>query len=259
MVKLTPTIGKTLRLAREKTITNAWQLLKTAVQLFEQKQYATACFLAMTSIEEVGKLLVLRLVQGDALEAFGSQLEAPPELDTKELDSFLRDHLDKALQAAAWSLYINAGADRRHGIHPVSGIVRTSGVVLLARSGRWMYIRNRCLYADIDFASNTASSPSDFVTREHAYYFICMGFEALAEQAESGLGFDFEGRDGTSSFQFWQDRLRDLERFMKRWSTTVDVDRLDFLANPEPLRREAEKREGKQAKKKRDFVQRNVT
>jgi len=259
MVKLIPTVRKTLRLAREKTITNAWQLLETAVQLFEQEQYATACFLAMTAIEEVGKLLVLRVVQGDALESFGGQLELPPELDTKELDKFLRDHLDKALQAAAWSLYINAGADRRHGVHPVSGIVRTSGVVLLARSGRWMDIRNACLYTDVDFASNSAFSPSDFVSREHAYYFICMGFEVLAEQAESGLGFDFEGRDGTRSFQFWQDRLGDLERFMKRWSTTVDVDRLDFLANPEPLRREAEKREGKGAKKKRNFVRRNVT
>lgn len=258
MVKLTPTVRKTLRLAREKTITNAWQLLETAVQLFEQEQYATACFLAMTGIEEVGKLFVLRLVQGDTLEVCGGQLECPPELDTKQLDSFLRRHLDKALQAAAWSLYINAGADRRHGVHPVSGIHRTSGVVLLARSGRWMSIRNGCLYTDVDFASNSALSPSDLITREHAYYFICMGFKVLAEQAESGLGSDFEGRDGTRSFQFWQDRLGDLERFMKRWSTTVDVDRLYLLANPEPLRKEAEKGEAKETKK-RDFVRRNVT
>ena len=47
------------------------------------------------------------------------------------------------------------------------------------------------------------------------------------------------------SVQFWQDRLKDLKRFMEQWSSTVNIDQLDFLANPGPLQEEAEKRESK--------------
>ena len=202
----------------------------------------------------------LQLVQGDVFKELGVKLEPPPDLNTKELNKFLRNHLDKALEAAASSLYINAGADRRHGVHPISGIHCTSGVVLLARSGRWMSIRNSCLYTEVDFATNSTSSPNDFITREHAYYFICMGFEVLAEQAEAGFGSGLEGRDVSKSIQFWQDRLKDLKRFMEQWSSTVDLDQLDFLANPEPLREEAEKRESKNVEKKEKmFVRRNLT
>ncbi|OFV68788.1 MAG: hypothetical protein SCAL_000464 [Candidatus Syntrophoarchaeum caldarius] len=163
----------------------------------------------MTAIEEIGKLFILQLVQGDVFKELGVKLEPPPDLNTKELNKFLRNHLDKALEAAASSLYINAGADRRHGVHPISGIHCTSGVVLLTRSGRWMSIRNSCLYTEVDFATNSTSSPNDFITREHAYYFICMGFEVLAEQAEAGFGSGLEGRDVSKSIQFWQDRLKD--------------------------------------------------
>ena len=285
------TVSETLQLARKKTITNAWQLLQTAVELLEQEQYVIACFLAMTTIEEAGKLFVLQLAQGDVFKALGVQSGQPPQPNTKALDRFLRNHVEKALQAAAWSLYINTGADRRHGIHPVSKLHRTSGVILLARSGRWMNIRNACLYTDINLASNSTSSPSDFITREHAYYFICMGFEILAEQASSGFGNSFESSDsGTISFwqgfaaasmkllegeastadisalveqaastygssvdtrdndvsiQFQQDRIADLKRFMERWSSTVDIDQLDFLASPDPLQEEAASREAK--------------
>jgi AbiV family abortive infection protein len=260
MRKVTKAIRRTLQLARKKIITNAWQLLRTAVKLFEQEQYAIACFLAMTTIEEVGKLFILQLIQGDVFKGLGIKLKPPPELNTKELNEFLRSHLDKALEAAASSLYINAGADRRHGVHPVSGIHHTSGVVLLARSGYWMNIRNSCLYTEVDFIANLTSSPNDVIIREHAYYFICMGFEVLAEQAEAGFGASLEGSDVSRSHQFWQDRLKDLERFMEQWSSTVNLDRLDFLANLELLRNEAEKCESKNVKKKeKAFVRRNVT
>lgn len=246
MIKLTKAVRGTLQLARRKTITNAWQLLQTAVKLFEQRQYAIACFLAMTTIEEIGKVFILRIAQRDEFETLSViKLEPLPELNTKGLYKFLRNHLHKALKAAAVSLYINAGADRRHGVHPISGMHITSGVVLLVRSGRWMSIRNSCLYTDVNLAANSTLSPSDFITREHAYYFICMGFEVLGEQAEAGFGSILEGRDAKKSVQFWQDRLKDLKRFMEQWSSTVNIDQLDFLANPGPLQEEAEKRESK--------------
>lgn len=289
MKELTDEQVQTIKLARQKTIENAWQLLQNAVQLFERKQYALACFLAMTTIEEVGKLFVLQLVQGDLLKIVNAHAIKPAEPDLKELLRFLRSHLEKAIQAAAVSLYVNTGADRRHGIHPKSGIHRTSGVILLARSGRWMNIRNACLYTDLDLAVGLASSPEDAITPEHAYYFICMAFEVIAEQSSSGFGNSFESGDpettqfwqglasdlaklikGTSSnaiiqellekaiqnypsvgetdaisksMHFYHDRLSDLGNFMKRWANILDIDKLEFLANPEPLREEARRRE----------------
>ena len=252
MLKLTPEIRETICLARQKTIINAWELLQTAVGLFENNQYSTACFLSMTAIEEIGKLFILQIAQGDIF--FGlSKLDfaenLPKELDSKKLDKFLRNHLDKAVQAAATSLCINSGADRRNGVNSKSNMIRTSGVVLLARSGRWMIVRNNCLYTDINFATKVTISPIEYVSREHSYYFICMGFEVLAEQAEAGLDSILEDQKVASSIQFWQDRLKELEGFMQQYSHTVDLDKLDFLANPEPLQEEAKKREAKASKK----------
>ena len=253
MLKLTPEVRETIRLARQKTIVNAWQLLQTAVGLLENNQYATACFLAMTAIEELGKLFILQLVQGDVirgLSELGFEADLPEEFDAGKLDRFLRNHLDKAVQAAAASLHINSGADRRHGVDPQSNMTRTSGVALLARSGRWMILRNNCLYTDINFASRATISPAELISREHAYYFICMGFEVLAEQAESGLGSGLEGPNVVTSIRFWQDRIKELEGFMERWSSTVNLGQLDFLADPEPLREEADRREARAPRNK---------
>jgi AbiV family abortive infection protein len=254
MLKLTPELRETIRLARQKAIVNAWQLLQTAVRLFEGNKYSVACFLAMTAIEEIGKLFILQLAQGDVirgLNTFGLEVDVLQEFNSAKLDKFLRNHLDKAVQAAATSLYINSGADRRHGIDPHSKMIRTSGVILLARSGHWMKIRNNCLYTDINFYSCRTISPAEFISREHAYYFICMGYEILAEQAEAGLGSVLEGPKVVTSVQFWQDRIKEQEGFMKRWSNTVNLDELAFLANPEPLRKEADRREAEASRSKR--------
>jgi hypothetical protein len=76
-----------------------------------------------------------------------------------------------------------------------------------------------------------------------------MGFEILAEQAEAGLGSVGESPNVVKSIQFWQDRLRELESFIKRWSSTVNLDKLDFLANPDPLREDADNRASRTARR----------
>jgi len=235
--KLPNKTSKPLQFTREKIISNAWQLLKNSIKLYEQKEYPIATFLAMSAIEEIGKLLILPLPPFE-----GNGLEPVYEFDAKKNRKIIRDHLAKAILAAGSSLCINAGADRRHGIHPESKILRSSGVILLARSGRWMKIRNSCLYTDGIFTPDKISSPSDSIFCEHAYYFICMGFEILAEQAEMGYGFSVENDNTPKGIEFWKARLNDLEKFMERWSDTINLDRLDFLANPEPLRKEATKK-----------------
>lgn len=202
----------------------------------------------MTCIEEAGKLQILRMVQGDAtkvLLARDTELAPPPTtttVDVVAIDNFLRDHSQKALQGAASSLLVNAGADRRHGKDDVSGMRRTSGIALLARSGHWMSIRNACQYTDISLQRGSSTSPSEAISSSHAYYFICMGFEILAEQAEAGFESGF-GSD--EAIDFWNDRLRDLRAYMDAAHPHVDLSTLDFLCNPAPLEKAAERRETK--------------
>lgn len=246
MLPLTEDVRATLRLSRRKTIVNSLDLLQTAVALYREGRYPPACLSAMTCIEEVGKLQILRFVQGDVLiglRELGFDAPPPTAFDASVLDKFLRNHLKKAVQAAAMSLHVNAGADQRHGIDPISGIHRTSGVVLLARSGRWMDLRNGCQYTDISLRGGYSTSPCDIITRAHAYYFICMGFEVLAEHAEAGFGSALEAGSADEAVQFWKTRLRELMAFMASEQADVDLSSLDFLNNPEPLRLIAEQRE----------------
>lgn len=248
MTVIDETLKNLIQEAREKTALSATDLLATAVRLFEEGIIPVSCFLAMTTIEEVGKLIVLRMAQGVRLQGYPGDVEPPQVLDEAALRNFTRNHLQKAVQAAAWSLFINSEADRRHGVHPSSQIHRTNGVILLARSRRWMTLRNACLYTDLDIASAKATSPTDVVTREHAYYFIAMAFEILAEQAEAGIGIPFVETPSSQAHQFFSDRLEELEVFMTGWRETVDVDKLDFLAHPEVLQREAEEIEARNKK-----------
>jgi len=113
-------------------------LIKESVLLLEEGRYPGACFLAMTSIDEAGKLTVLRFFAHKRAQELG--IPELPAGDPKAIIGFLRDHSDKAAQAATWSFYVNSGADRRHGMNPKSGIVRTSGIILLVRSGNWMNV-----------------------------------------------------------------------------------------------------------------------
>ena len=257
MTKLDATQRETLRLASKKTVANSWKLLQTAVELFEKEQYPVACFLAITSIEEAGKLFLMHFTQGE---------DSSP--DFKALDKLFRNHNGKAVQAAFDCLYINSGADRRQGIHPLSGSYRTSGIIRLGRSKYWMTIRNSCLYTDVNLASNLSSSPLESISREHAYYFICMGYEVLAENAGFvGLGSRTELlsnehsspdkiKSHKESVKFCQDRIRDLEAFMEKWSKTVDIDQLDFLKDPKKYQDKAESLEANESKtrKKKDTI-----
>ncbi|SFL99501.1 abortive infection protein, AbiV family [Halanaerobium salsuginis] len=190
----------------------------------------------MTAIEEIGKVIYLRMVSISLLERSEEELSSE---QIKEIKKVIRNHTGKALQMANWSLFINSAADKRHGVHPTSGIYRTSGIVLLVRSGKWMEYRNNCLYTDIDFNNKSVISPSK-ISRKNAYYFICMAYEGLSEQAESGLGSEFEGIDGTEARNEWISLENELKKFIDKNYTNVDD--LDFLNNADAYRELAEKR-----------------
>ncbi len=279
--------------ARRKTISNAWQILKIAVFLFEKNNYNISCFLAMTSIEETGKLIAL--IQ---LHMFGTN--TINDITPKSM-KFFKDHRKKAINATGAYLYTNIDADKRHGIDPSSKIHRTAGVFLLGLSHKWMEIRNKCLYTDINLRKNTSSNPKDSISREYAYYFICMGFEVLCSSSiELDSKIFWDGSDffkflgelmaeiisidnekifyenvmdsvkdwkkpldanmipkeiitpwvdfykkivesdvnklvDQKAIKFKHDRLLDLEKFMEKWLETIDLSKIDFLNNPDPL------------------------
>lgn len=92
----------------------------------------------MTAIEEIGKIIFLRTISISNMITLKTKLSLNQE---KEINKVLRDHSGKALEIANSSLYINQAADRRYGINS-SGLHRTSGVVLLVYSGKWMEMPN---------------------------------------------------------------------------------------------------------------------
>ena len=212
---------------------NCADLIEEGSAKFREERFPRSCFLAMTAIEEAGKLSVLRLVARAELEQLGT---SPRELDVKGLCGFLRDHPKKARQAAAWSLHINAGADRRHGNHPVSGIHRTSGLILLVRSGQWMSIRNSCLYVNLQFRPPKIEYPRAEVSKGLAFYMTCMAYEVVADQA-------YAIDDASGCFEFEKAQIAKLQEFMNIWGASSDIDALPFLAAPQQLRNQFHNKE----------------
>jgi AbiV family abortive infection protein len=228
-------LSDALQAWREGILRNALSQIREARTQFERRSFPTACFLAMTAIEEAGKL-ALQVVTADwARRRIG--VGQPSEEWVRRVQRYVRSHPEKARQAAVWSLMINSGADRRQGIHPISGMTRTSGVILLVRSGRWMSLRNTRLYVDLHVNRLHVVSPVEAITPAHAFYMACMAHEVVAQQATAAFEDLPEGPSVEATV------LSELQEFMGQAGSSVDVDSLDFLADPQPLREEAERRE----------------
>jgi AbiV family abortive infection protein len=239
MVRIDEQRRDTIREARRSVTLNAARMNREAVQLFQQGEYPLACFAAITAIEETGKAVLLRHVEGTEMEELG--IEPPEKIHAGEVENFLIDHREKALMAVAQSLNLNANADHRHGRHPESGVHRTSGLILLIKAGEWMGVRNNCLYTEIKLKQNFVESPTETINQNHAYYFIAMAFEVIAEQAESGIGSFLERGSGVKELhEFRNGILSDLSEFMDNWEDEVDIDQLEFLQNPSRLREKAD-------------------
>lgn len=147
---------------RKKIFENANNILNESLQLYHTGFYQRATFLAMTCIEECGRLWIIR-----------SESLDPASIKLSQLNQSLRDHTDKTFNLAK-SFFINATADRRQGKHPVSKMHMTSGIILLARSKKWMEWRNFCLYADVSVKKKSCKIPVDMIGKSEACYFIRM-------------------------------------------------------------------------------------
>lgn len=243
--------------SRRKIIENAEKILDEALILYEKEHYQRAAFNAMTCIEECGKLWMIRMSNAN----FDSTCDLP------SLGKLLRDHTQKT-KNFAMGFYINSAADRRQGSHPISKVYRTSGIILLVRSEEWMNWRNSCLYMDISVSQQRCESPLERIGKEEACYFIRMAYEGLIENAFSGyqteselFGItskdmktmsDKEISDMTKEFatlnekasDLFNTKLKDLEEFMTK-NHDVNLDKIDFLVNPERYRNLAEQIEAK--------------
>src|SRR4051794_21181114 len=87
----------TIRRYRMKILENADALCNEAVEQFERGRHPRACFLAMTAIEETGKLTVLRFVGHQQIKALGRE---PTSIDLDFLMDFLRGHSEKSHESA---------------------------------------------------------------------------------------------------------------------------------------------------------------
>lgn len=226
-------VAEFLHVAREAAWTNIERLIADGVSLFERERFPTAAFCGMTAIEEIGKLWWLIMA-------------SIPEAKVGAVIAELRNHPEKARMMAFSSLYVNSSADRRHGRDPVSGSVRTSGIILLARSGDWMRWRNACLYVDPRLKQRSVGTPDQLPQKEAAYYFISMAYEGLADAAWAPTGDplgDFQWRDTDASAAASDRLLKELKGFMERHGGSLNLSSLDFLSCPDKYRQLAEVRE----------------
>lgn len=260
MIDFSEDIKSTLAETRIRTTETAYNHVTTAIGLFDSYAYSQACFLAITAIEEMGKARTLQMVQSDIYPK-----KEPEKIDAKGIQDFLRNHKTKAIRAAASGLSVNHGAVRRHGRHEVANLNLSSGILLLAKSGKWMNIRNSCIYTDTNISGKSVNWPTEEIQAHHAYYFICMSLEIMAEEAEAGLGAvmeNFEKEDMIIDFEtatsFRTAMLGLLDDFMLKYETQFKPKELEFFTNDpryDSLRDEIKEREVNLNEERRERLQ----
>jgi len=241
-------IRKTLAETRVRIGETALNHVTTAIGVFESHSYAHSCFLAITAIEEMGKARTLQIVQGDVFECF-----EPVKIYDGEIRDFLQNHSTKAIRAAASGLVANHGAVRRHGRHDEADLNLSSGILYLGKSGKWMNVRNACLYTDTNISGKSVYWPTDEISAHHAYYFICMALEVLAEESEAGFGSPLEQlssvdqvTDFESATGFRRFMLELLYGFMDSYEDQFDSSNLEFFVEDprqDDLRKEIREQE----------------
>jgi hypothetical protein len=97
---------------------------------------------------------------------------------------------------------------------------------------------------DVQLTGSVAAlPPKDVIGPNHGYYFICIGYEILAELAGAGLVDDLDPTDDHSNVVAYSEaRLKDLAKIMDEWKDRVDLDSLSFLADPWSQGQQAENR-----------------
>lgn len=187
-------------------LANAQRLVEDAVFLFEKGSYPSAQFLAISSMEEMAKLQLLR----QPFIYVSSEEDMQKALDG--LESSLTEHREKTstwYQAASY-MDVEDPKEWAHVVDMVSRIVRTWGRDELIEK------RLSSLSVDSDVSAKEVSNPSDAVTRDNAYYFICTAQEMIVDYGDKALDpFPLEGGDSFESFDLWKSANESLKNFMR--------------------------------------------
>lgn len=137
-----------------------------AALLFERQRFATAKFLAIACLEEVGKLGIARL-----------QAELPDQelrsLAETRLPRALTSHSRKHILVAGQGIFINARLDR------ILGIDRIIAFLDRAESGEIERERQAALYVDVSPAG--PSIPDEAVSQSDSAFYVALAGECVAD------------------------------------------------------------------------------
>lgn len=206
---------------KENLLLNCDLLLSESVGLHKIDHFPRSCFLAMTAIEEAGKLCLCLNPAPFKESSISSQMTQG------ELHKLFRDHPAKAAEATV-TLWRNAEADRRYGTIQGTNVNWTSCLKKLIEAECWMTLRNSCLYVDIAPGKGESISPQEAVCSDCASYMICMGHEIVADLADAWVEEEtLHHVDKWLRFKSDMDQRRD--DFMRHYRESFKWEQCRFL------------------------------
>lgn len=149
---------------------NALRLIDDAINMYKLQSYPTACFLAITAMEECAKVFGIDIVKvnTDCYEREGQELD-------KVVDKWLTDHAVKLKSAMFMAFYIEGdkaiGADEF-----LKWLKRTE-------NGSLIDLRNRSLYSGE--WKKKVMEPAEQIEEKQAFEEICMAMELAAVALDS--------------------------------------------------------------------------
>jgi AbiV family abortive infection protein len=153
------------------SVTHLWNASAT---LWRGQYYAPATALAISTLEETGKLAVERFrLLGSAQIHVTEDGQARLSGVWKPRRTPFRDHFSKTVMAAMAGALVNARADRILGLDFVNDVLER------VESQRLEALRQSCLY--LDRTADGPSNPMRSVSREDAARYVALSGEVLAE------------------------------------------------------------------------------
>jgi len=153
-------------------VSHAENLWKDACLLFKAKRYAPSLFLAIVTLEEIGKIAVAK-VQLFARHQARLRGEFKELKVLRRRDNPLYSHTQKHLLAACAGAVVNSRLDKLLGIDNVNRFLSD------VEAHKVEELRQQCLYAELQ--GRTLHLPYESVTENDARFYLVLAGELLAE------------------------------------------------------------------------------
>jgi AbiV family abortive infection protein len=147
---------------------NAKRLIFESHQNFLQKQFSTSVFLSISSIEEMGKYYLCRVL------AIRSKNEKLSQKDITNLQKHFSKQLNSFLPPFSFEKEEKISKNISHFWE-------------LVADNKLMCIRNNCLYVDIDLKNLKILSPGSLIREQDAQYFLKTAYEICLLQIKSSI------------------------------------------------------------------------